>query len=461
MKIYQSSLRINKVGTTTDTITGRGGLALFSRYLEATGILELLQSEFGFFRKSVKGLPIWLVFKQVFCFLFDGTSRHLTYFDQLKKDEGYAAVIETEHRQLASSHVVKRFFKPFAWWYGKIFRSILHKMFIWRLKISKPEEIVLYLDAMVLNNDDALKRQGVQVTYKNVKGFQSLHIIWNGKIVDAVFRGGSKNGNCGNTALNMVTDLVNLIRSQYCGTVPIVLRCDSGFLDGTNFSGFDKLNIAFIASGKMFKSVKEYVSGSNSDNWNSYENSKQKWNFLEFGFRCDNWDRFYRAFYTHCIFEGNQMLFDFARPDNVILTNIGINGKALENCTEERRQYWLSPDAIIGSYHHCGADELVHRGLKDFGFEQLPFKRFGHNCAFYYCMLISFFLFETFKEDVTGQVIPVTSYATTVRRKLIDIAAKVVYKSGQIILKISESAMQALNFDKLWENCQYTSPINV
>jgi hypothetical protein len=26
-----------------------------------------------------------MIFKQVFCFLFDGTSRHLTYFDDLKK----------------------------------------------------------------------------------------------------------------------------------------------------------------------------------------------------------------------------------------------------------------------------------------------------------------------------------------------------------------------------------------
>jgi len=70
---------------TTDTITGRGGLALFSRYLETTGILDILNSKFGFVRKSSKGLPVWILFKQIFCFFLDGTSRHLTYFDQLKK----------------------------------------------------------------------------------------------------------------------------------------------------------------------------------------------------------------------------------------------------------------------------------------------------------------------------------------------------------------------------------------
>ena len=88
MKKARSSRRINKIGTTTDTITGRGGLALFSRYLEMIGIFDIISLKFGFIRKSSKGLPVWILFKQIFCFFFDGTSRHLTYFDQLKKVNG-------------------------------------------------------------------------------------------------------------------------------------------------------------------------------------------------------------------------------------------------------------------------------------------------------------------------------------------------------------------------------------
>jgi len=210
----------------------------------------------------------------------------------------------------------------------------------------------------------------------------------------------------------------------------------------------------FIASGKMYDAVKQQAGDAADAYWNSYNIKEQMWSFLEFGFRCDKWKRFYRTFYTRCLYEGRQMFLDFARPDNVILTNIGINDKVLENCTPQRRQYWLTPEAIINSYHQCGADELSHRGLKDFGFEQLPFKRFGQNSAFYYCMLISFFLFETFKEDVTAKVIPITSYATSVRRKIVDIAAKIVKKGRAITLKLSQSAMQALKFDLLWANCQ-------
>ena len=114
MKRHTTSNRIQHIETTTDTITGRGGLALFNRYLTQIGILSILTNLFGKLRKSRKGLEIKKLFKQVFCFLFDGTSRHLTHFDHVKKDNGYAAAIEESPEEMASSHTVKRFFKTFS-----------------------------------------------------------------------------------------------------------------------------------------------------------------------------------------------------------------------------------------------------------------------------------------------------------------------------------------------------------
>ena len=48
-------------------------------------------------------------------------------------------------------------------------------------------------------------------------------------------------------------------------------------------------------------------------------------------------------------------------------------------------------------------------------------------------MLIAFFLSETFKEDVLRDVIPITSYATMVRRKVIDIAGKIISTGRRIM----------------------------
>jgi hypothetical protein len=465
MKHYRNPKRISSVETTDDTLTGRGGLALFVRYISQLNLRTLLNGHFGDVRKSSKGLPIWSLFVQVFSWLFDGTSRHLTYFEHLAKDEGYAAAIEHDLKDMASSHAIKRFFKAlFFLKYGIRFRRVLAALFAWRLGMQQPEEVELTIDTMVMDNDEAEKRHGVQPTYKKVKGFQPLHLIWNGKIVDAVFRGGKKSGNCGNTVLNMIERNVAIIRRVLDVHVLIVLRLDSGFFDEDIIKACNRLGILLILSGKMYDSVKEHVASERASHWGEYDNGHQQWQYLEFGWRCDSWDHLYRTFYTRPVYEDNgQMLIEFARPDNVIISNAGVIPAVFEHCSEEQREHWLKPETIIASHHSRGADELPHRGLKDFGFQQLPFERFSPNAAVYYCMLIAFFLFETFKEDVIGEVLPDTlpavSYATTVRRKLIDIAAKIVKTSGTVILKVTQAVMETLKFDQLWERCQQPFPI--
>ena len=334
--------------------------------------------------------------------------------------------------------------------------KILKRLFIWRLKIEKPKVINLTIDTMIMDNNEAQKRHAVQPTYKKVLGFQPLQIIWNRKIVDAIFRGGKKHSNHGHTVVNMVTELVKLIRRDYDQKVVIMLRMDSGFFDQINLEAFDKLNIGFICTGKMYPKTKEYIVESNPV-WESYDNGHQQWEYTEFGYRYDSWTKFYRAIYTKPSYQGRQRLLDFARPDNLILTNIGMNQEVSAKVSVEEQ----SGAAIIKSHHERGADELPHRGLKDFGFEELPFKKFAANSAFYYCMLISFFLFETFKEDVLSEVVPVTSYASSVRRKALDFAVKIVKTGGEIILKITQPVLEALRFKDLWKKCQNPIPIIV
>jgi hypothetical protein len=97
--VFKSKCKINEIGVTNDTLTGRGGMALFVKYLGSVDIYSILEGSFGSVRKNKKGLPVWNIFKQIFCWFYDGTSRHLNSFDQLKRDEGYASVIENCHER--------------------------------------------------------------------------------------------------------------------------------------------------------------------------------------------------------------------------------------------------------------------------------------------------------------------------------------------------------------------------
>jgi len=261
---------IDRVEATADTLTGRGGLALFVRYLERIGLEAPGGKWFGPLRRSAKGVEVWAVFVQACCFFLDGTSRRLVHFDRLKRDAGYAAVLETTPDRLLSSHAVKRFFQSFRW--GRIFllRGLLQQLFLWRLNLAKPPVVLRGLDTMVLDNDEAPKRQGVEPTYKKVKGFQPLQVTWERFIVDAVFRSGAKHSNHGDTAEQTLRHLVAAIRRHYRADVPIVVRMDSGFFDQKLFAALEKLGGGYIGGGKMYEDIQVYARQLDRDGWTPY-----------------------------------------------------------------------------------------------------------------------------------------------------------------------------------------------
>lgn len=441
---------IQDVGVTSDTLTGRGGLTLFSRYLRCTGLLPVLERLFGSIRRSGKGQPIGELFHQLFCFFLDGTSRHLLRFDEVKHDAGYAGGIETKPERMASSHMIKRFYGAFRGPQTWLFRRVLQQLFLWRLKRVQPGVIVLGIDTMVMDNDEAAERHGVQPTYKRVKGFQPLQITWERFIVDAVFRGGKKHSNYGDTVAQAVRHLVAFVRRHVRVDVPIVVRLDSGFFDQKLFALFEELGIGYVCGGKLYDDLAAAVAGAAPAQWAILRKPEQAWKYLDFGDRRKSWKQERRAIYLCPLYEGEQCLLSFARPESVLYTNLGC-GELIDGLLADAgADDWTAAHRIIKLYHDRGADELVHRALKDFASETLPFKRFAPNSAFYYTMLVAFFLYECFKLDVAVPVVPVTAYPTRLRRKLIDFAAKIVRSGGRTILKVTAATWRDLRIAELW-----------
>ena len=172
-KESKSKFKINKIEITEDNLCSRGGLNLFSRYLEQINLFQLLGNILGKLRKSKKGKSINSLVKQIIAYFVDGTYQSVSGFDKLRQDEGHAGLLEMEKSELAGSDIIKRFFRKFIASMYLLFRPILHKLFIWRLKIEQPSIIKLDIDTMVMDNDDALKREGVNPTYKKKKGYQN------------------------------------------------------------------------------------------------------------------------------------------------------------------------------------------------------------------------------------------------------------------------------------------------
>jgi hypothetical protein len=442
---------IDDVAPTSEALSSRGGLSLFVRYLTGIALFPHLERLFGSLRKSSKGQSISEIFKQIFCFFVDGTSRHLVYFDQLSEDIGYAQTIETPTDAMLSSHAVKRFFGSFWWPRIYLFRRLLQKLFIWRLKLEKPEAVVLGIDVMVMDNDEAPKRHGVRPTYKKEKGFAPLQMTWGRFIIDAVFRSGDKHSNHSDTVQKMVEHVVRQIRKHYRADVPIVIRCDSGFFDQKVFDSFEALGIGYICAGRLVSDLKAFAEKAPRDGWTTYQQKRTVWEYVEFGDRRGKWKRFRRAIYCRKASENQQLLCDFARSHTVFYTNLGRGEQIDERLRACGLGHLMEAERIIRDYHSRGRDELVHRALKDFAAQELPFKRFAQNAAFYHAMLLAFFLYEAFKEDVCAPVLQPLAYPTTFRRKIIDIAAKIVRHSGRVIIKVPEAIWKQLRFDELWK----------
>src|SRR5680860_1454508 len=241
---------ITRVAITSDNLSDRGGLTLFSRHIRNVGLFPHVRRLFGGLRKNGKGAEVSEIFHQLLCFLVDGTSRHLVYFDALREDEGYAGAIETAPERMASSHVSKRFFYSCGWGRIWMLRRMLRQLFLWRLNLERPSVIGFGLDSMVMDNDEAVARQGCEPTYKKVKGFQPLQMTWGPFLIDALFRGGKKHGNAGDAAGKMVRDIVSFVRKHYRSDVPIVIALDSGFFDQKLFDLFEELGIGYVCTDK-------------------------------------------------------------------------------------------------------------------------------------------------------------------------------------------------------------------
>ncbi len=67
---------IGDVQVTNDCLASRAGLNLFTRYLRGIDLSPHIDRLFVSMREHPKGAPTDELFKQLLCFLFDGTSRH-------------------------------------------------------------------------------------------------------------------------------------------------------------------------------------------------------------------------------------------------------------------------------------------------------------------------------------------------------------------------------------------------
>ena len=127
------------------------------------------------------------------------------------------------------------------------------------------------------------------------------------------------------------------------------------------------------------------------------------------------------------------------KPDRPVLFEYFVNGDLISYVNGEPFSTLNHPadqiKSIIGFFHRTGSQSA------------------GRNINAI-MLVISHFMFETYKRDITPHVIPVRAYPDTVRRILIDFAAKITTRLRNIILNVSKTVYQTINIELIWEKCQ-------
>ncbi len=444
---------IHSIETVPAELTSRAGLTLFVEYMERIGVVQSLANTFADIKGNRKGFALPSLFLQVLTNFIDGTTRSLIQFDNLQNTPSYAGLIGLAQHELVSSHAVKRMFGKFGTDDLARFDALYLDLFAWRLRKEKPTLIECSIDSVVYDNDDAVTREGVRPTYKKVKGFQPLSILWNGFTIWSEFRDGSTNGNNGTTVVEMVKRVVERAR-EAAPQAEIVFKVDAGFFDQDIMTCCTMLGVGCIMTGKMYEGVKKAVKNEEKCRWYTLQKGRVTWQFRSIDYRPTSWDETLKikAIYTSMLTdETGQGLFDFARPDQVILTNINLVGGAGVQISA-----YKSLRDVVEAHHQRGKDELIHRAVKEFGSEKLPMKRFTANAAYYHLMVIAHTIFLSFQRDIMAKENKEFSVAmpTTIRRLVIDVGGRIVRTGRRIIMKVAGELNKRSLLERLWIRLQ-------
>ena len=141
----------------------------------------------------------------------------------------------------------------------------------------------------------------------------------------------------------------------------------------------------------------------------------------------------YRALFLRATKEDGEALLGL--DSRIILTNIG-----KEQCSDQD---------IINYDHSRGLDELTHRAAKEFSDEKMPCLDYCANAFWYTLSIIAFNLFQIFKRNIA--CFPYNTYPNTIRRKLFDLAGKIVGGARSLKLRVSKWKMAELKLLDIWQ----------
>ena len=415
--------------TTDEVITPRAGLILFGEFLHGLMLnqrtdkyLPLPRSGRGY-KPSAFILPLIL--------MLNGGGKAIEDIREIKVDEGLRELLCIE--QIPSSDAFYSWLKRMGKAEGlkgleQLNRFYLHK----QLKREKGiKDYTLDIDATAIL---ACKKES-EMTYKGFRGYMPMvgHLAENGLVVYEEFR----QGNVTPSAKNL--EFIKQCEKQMAEGKRIgYLRADAASYQAEIFNYCERRKIKYAIGAHIDNAVKEAILSIGINEWRPYKDG----HIAETVHCMEKTKKAFRLIivsrpYQQGLFGEKQS--DLKQRYKVIATNLNWKAEKLVKWYDARGEY---------------SENRIKELKNGFSMQRMPSSYFKANAVFFRIGVLAYNLFRIFQLNILPKEYE-KHQIKTIRWKLYNIAARIVYHSRKIFLKVRSyaySLFKEIRY-KIWIFC--------
>ena len=402
-----------KLEMTRDLITPHAGLALVGEFAVGLGVLESIERYLPKPGSGAGYKPSEYIFPLLL--MLNGGGRSLEDIRQIRTDEGLREILPLE--RIPSSDAFGDWLRTMGVTGGlSALERVNRKLLKRGMKYDGITGYTLDIDATGIQAE----KQTAKMTYKGFKGYMPIvgHLAENGLVLGDEFRAG-----------NVAPAGRNLAFIKYCvkqlpkGKRITALRSDSAAYQANIINYCEQKGIQFAIGADLDEAVVGAITAIPEKAWKPYKNGY----IAETIHSMEKTEEAFRLIVIRRPYQGTL----FAEEDTRLKYTV-IATNRIE-----------SPQEVVAWYNQRG--ECSENRIKElkigFGMERMPCGQLEANAMFFRIGTLAYNLFRLFTLKVLSPSWH-RHQVQTVRWRLYQIAAKIVFHGGQVFLKVRRGLCQ-------------------
>ncbi len=413
-----------KIDLTRDLITPHAGLALLGEFAVGLGVLQSIDRYLPKPGSGAGYKPSEYIFPLIL--MLNGGGRSLEDTRQIRADEGLREILPLE--RIPSSDAFGDWLRNRGVTGGLFGLERVNRKLLKRgMKYDGITGYTLDIDATGIEAE----KQSAKMTYKGFKGYMPIvgHLAENALVLGDEFRAGNESPSARNLSF-----IKHCARQLPKGKSITALRSDSAAYQAEIINSCEQKGIQFAIGADLDEAVMGAITAIPEKAWKPYKNGS----IAETVHSMEKTEEAFRLIVIRRPYQGTLFAEEDAR-----LKYTAIASNRIE-----------SPEGVVTWYNQRG--ECSENRIKElkigFGMERMPCGQLNANAMFFRIGTLAYNLFRLFALKVLSPSWH-RHQVQTVRWRLYQIAGKIVFHGGQVLVKVRRGLCQLFKNIRLriWE----------